>query len=55
LQPSVEAAPGNDPLSGLVLDFLALDMANHSERLYSSDAGLVERLQQVNFDYFRFN
>ena len=40
-------SPGDDPMLGPFLAFLASDMALHPERLQAVDAGLVHRLRTL--------
>lgn len=42
-----DAAPSEDPVLGQFLDFLALDMSNHPERLQAVDADLVARIHAL--------
>ena len=42
-----ETPQTESPLPGLVLDFLAQDIANHPQRLQAIDAGLVQGLQAL--------
>ena len=42
-----QASQAEDPVVGAFLDFLALDIANHPQRLQAIDAGLVQRLQAL--------
>jgi len=41
------SAPGDDPVLGEFLAFLARDIAAHPERLRSLDAGLVKRIEAI--------
>jgi len=41
------SAPGDDPVLGQFLAFLARDIAEHPERLRSLDAGFVKRIEAV--------
>jgi len=43
----VETSPGDDPVLGNFLDFLARDIGSHPDRLQAVDSDFVHRLQAL--------